>query len=62
VGWIKPFLKNLMVSNKVVSLNNEASLEDFEKTIKSLDLKSRGFINKTHPNTIPFNYGGVGCV
>jgi hypothetical protein len=42
-----------VISNKLLSLSNESSLQDFERLIKSIDVKSKGFINTTDPKSIP---------
>jgi len=41
------------ISNNIVTLTNESTIQDFESLIKSMDLKSKGFINTTDPSSIP---------
>ena len=43
----------LLLADQILNLTNESPMADFETIIKSLNLKSKGYINKSHPLTIP---------
>jgi hypothetical protein len=41
------------ISNRILQLSNDSVLQDFERVIKSMDVKSKGFINSSNPSSIP---------